>query len=186
MGSTRRSSPKLSKTRMAKSVLGAGWGMLKTQLQYKGRQAGRCVSIVGDQYTSRACSPCGVLTGPAGVNGLRVRLGVVRVVTRTIAARMRREASQPRGGVPRPFSGTSPCIRLRRRAGHFARGRLRQRRLVRGHEHRLTENRYEHEPEHPFLLIPVDWPDCDSRRRHRDTGSRGTRDITPRNWRLSD
>ncbi len=37
------SSLKLAKTRMAKSVLDAGWGMLKTQLQYKGQQAGRCV-----------------------------------------------------------------------------------------------------------------------------------------------
>jgi putative transposase len=70
---------------MAKSVLDAGWWMLKTQLQYKRQQAGRCVSMVGEQYTSRACSSCGALTGPAGVNGLRVRLGVVRVVTRTIA-----------------------------------------------------------------------------------------------------
>jgi transposase len=32
------SSLKLAKTRMAKSVLDAGWGILKTQLQYKGQQ----------------------------------------------------------------------------------------------------------------------------------------------------
>jgi putative transposase len=85
MGSARRSSPKLAKTRMAKSVLDAGQGMLKTQLQFKGQQAGGCVSMVREQYTSRACSPCGALTAPAGVNGLRVSLGAVRVVTRTIA-----------------------------------------------------------------------------------------------------
>jgi putative transposase len=72
------SSPKLAKTRMAKSVLDAGWGMLKTQLQYKGQQAGRSVSIVNERYTSRACSACGALTGPAGVNGLRVRKWVCR------------------------------------------------------------------------------------------------------------
>jgi putative transposase len=72
------SSPKLAKTRMAKSVLDAGWGMLKTQLQYKGQQAGRCVSIVNEQYTSRTCSTCRALTGPAGVNGLRVRTWVCR------------------------------------------------------------------------------------------------------------
>jgi putative transposase len=72
------SSPMLAKTRMAKSVLDAGWGMLKTQLQYKGQQAGRCVSIVNERYTSRACSACGALTGPAGVNGLRVRTWVCR------------------------------------------------------------------------------------------------------------
>ena len=39
----------LAMTRMAKSVLDAGWGMLKIQLQYKGRQAGRCVSIVDER-----------------------------------------------------------------------------------------------------------------------------------------
>jgi IS605 OrfB family transposase len=72
------SSPKLTQTRMAKSVLDAGWGMLKTQLQYNGQQAGRCVSIVGERYTSRTCSSCGALTGPAGVNGLGVRTWVCR------------------------------------------------------------------------------------------------------------
>jgi putative transposase len=72
------SSPKLTQTRMAKSVLDAGWGMLKTQLQYKGQQAGRCVSIVDERYTSRTCSSCGALTGPAGVNGLGVRTWVCR------------------------------------------------------------------------------------------------------------
>ena len=34
---------------MAKSVLDAGWGMLKAQLQYKGQQAGRCVLIVSEK-----------------------------------------------------------------------------------------------------------------------------------------
>jgi len=72
------SSLKLARTRMAKSVLDAGWGMLKRQLQYKGQQAGRSVSIVDEQYTSRACSACGALSGPAGVNGLRVRTWVCR------------------------------------------------------------------------------------------------------------
>jgi IS605 OrfB family transposase len=43
------SSRKLIKTRMAKSVLDAGWGILKAQLQYKGQQAGRCVSIVSER-----------------------------------------------------------------------------------------------------------------------------------------
>jgi putative transposase len=67
------SSLKLVKTKMAKSVLDSGWGMLKTQLQYKGEHAGRSVSIVDERYTSRACSSCGSLSGPQGVNGLRVR-----------------------------------------------------------------------------------------------------------------
>jgi putative transposase len=64
---------KLTGTRMAKSVLDCGWGQLKTQLQYKGEYAGRCVRIVSERNTSRTCSSCGSLSGPAGVNGLRVR-----------------------------------------------------------------------------------------------------------------
>ena len=67
------SAPKLAKTRMAKSVLDAGWGMLKAQLQYKGQQAGRCVLIVSERNTTRACSSCGSLTGPSGLDMLAVR-----------------------------------------------------------------------------------------------------------------
>jgi putative transposase len=67
------SSLKLVKTRMAKSVLDAGWGMLKTQLQYKGQQAGRCVQIVNERNTTRACSSCRALTGPTGLDMLVVR-----------------------------------------------------------------------------------------------------------------
>jgi len=70
------SSPKLVKTRMAKSVLDAGWGILKTQLQYKGQQAGRYVSIVGERNTTRTCSSCKALTGPAGLDMLAVRIWV--------------------------------------------------------------------------------------------------------------
>lgn len=58
------SSPRLVKTRMAKSVLDAGWGILKAQIQYKGQQAGRSVQIVNERNTTRACSGCGSLTGP--------------------------------------------------------------------------------------------------------------------------
>jgi IS605 OrfB family transposase len=70
------SSAKLVKTRMAKSVLDAGWGMLKTQLQYKGQQAGRSVFIISERYTTRACSSCGSLSGPAGLDMLDVRVWV--------------------------------------------------------------------------------------------------------------
>jgi IS605 OrfB family transposase len=45
------SSRKLVKTRMSKSVLDAGWGLLKAQLSYKGRAAGRGVIIVSERYT---------------------------------------------------------------------------------------------------------------------------------------
>jgi putative transposase len=67
------SSLKLAKTRMAKSVLDAGWGMLKTQLQYKGEYAGRCVMIVDERNTTRVCSSCRALTGPTGLDSLAVR-----------------------------------------------------------------------------------------------------------------
>lgn len=67
------SSAKLVKTRMAKSVLDAAWGQLKTQLQYKGQQAGRHVEVVNERYTTRACSGCGALTGPTGLDMLAVR-----------------------------------------------------------------------------------------------------------------
>ncbi len=67
------SASKLAKTRMAKSVLDSGWGMLKAQLQYKGQQAGRCVRIVSERYTTQACSGCGALTGPKGLDMLAVR-----------------------------------------------------------------------------------------------------------------
>ena len=70
------SSLKLAKTRMAKSVLDAGWGMLKTQLQYKGQQAGRCVLIVNEKNTTRTCSSCKALTGPTGLDMLVVRTWV--------------------------------------------------------------------------------------------------------------
>jgi IS605 OrfB family transposase len=70
------SSLKLVKTLMAKSVLDAGWGMLKTQLQYKGQQAGRRVLIVDERYTTQACSGCKALTGPSGLDMLDVRTWV--------------------------------------------------------------------------------------------------------------
>ncbi|MGO9987435.1 MAG: RNA-guided endonuclease InsQ/TnpB family protein [Steroidobacteraceae bacterium] len=67
------SSTQLAKTRMAKSVLDAGWGMLKAQLHYKGQQAGRSVLIVSERHTTRTCSSCGSLTGPTGLDRCAVR-----------------------------------------------------------------------------------------------------------------
>jgi putative transposase len=67
------SSLQLAKTRMAKSVLDAGWGMLKMQLQYKGQQAGRSVRVVNERNTTRVCSSCGASTGPSGPGQLVVR-----------------------------------------------------------------------------------------------------------------
>jgi len=70
------SSLQLAKTRMAKAVLDSGWGLLKTQLLYKGQWAGRRVLIVSERNTTRACSNCGALTGPKGVDMLDVRTWV--------------------------------------------------------------------------------------------------------------
>lgn len=67
------SSQKLAKTKMAKSVLDAGWGQLKTMLAYKCDHAGIVFKVVREAYTTRTCSSCGSLSGPQGVNGLRIR-----------------------------------------------------------------------------------------------------------------
>ena len=118
------SSLKLVKTRMAKSVLDAGWGMLKTQLQYKGEHAGRTVSIVNEANTTRACSLCRALTGPSGVNGLRVRTwtcgecGVthdrdINAANNTLA--VGRSPPSVRGNEPkRPSMPSSKAPRLRK------------------------------------------------------------------------
>jgi putative transposase len=67
------SSSKLAKTRMAKSVLDAGWGTLKLFLQYKGSYAGKRVEVVSERFTTRACSSCGCLSGPSSLRQLVVR-----------------------------------------------------------------------------------------------------------------
>jgi len=60
----------------AKSVLDAGWGLLKAQLQYKGQQAGRSVIIVSEKDSTRTCNNCKALTGPKGLDMLAVRIWV--------------------------------------------------------------------------------------------------------------
>jgi putative transposase len=70
------SSLELIKTRTAKFALYAGWSMLKTQLQYKGQQAGRSVRIVNESYTTRVCSSCKAHTGPSDLCMLAVRVWV--------------------------------------------------------------------------------------------------------------
>jgi len=67
------SSSALVKTRMAKSVLDAGWGTLRRMLAYKGEHAGRTVIVVSERDTTRACSFCHALTGPTGKDMLVVR-----------------------------------------------------------------------------------------------------------------
>ena len=67
----------LVKTKMAKSVLDAGWGMLKTMLEYKCDHAGIVFEEVNEAYTTQTCSCCGCISGnnPRGRAGLRIREG---------------------------------------------------------------------------------------------------------------
>lgn len=67
------SSKKLVRTRMAKSVLDAGWSTFRKQLEYKAIRHGSRFIEVDESNTTRTCSSCGSLSGPRGVNGLRIR-----------------------------------------------------------------------------------------------------------------
>src|SRR5690554_4883749 len=69
------SSSKLVKTKMAKSVLDAGWGQMKTMLDYKCAHAGIVFMEVNESYTTQACSCCGCISdsSPKGRSGLRIR-----------------------------------------------------------------------------------------------------------------
>ena len=63
----------LAKTRMAKSVLDAGWSALRTTLQYKCDYAGVWFDEVDEAYSTVTCSCCKRRTGPRGLEGLRIR-----------------------------------------------------------------------------------------------------------------
>ncbi len=65
----------LTQTNMAKSVLDAGWAMLKTMLEYKCDGAGIVFKEVNESYTTQTCSSCGSLpdSRPRGIAGLGIR-----------------------------------------------------------------------------------------------------------------
>ena len=69
------SSKGLVKTKMAKSVLDAGWSTLKTMLEYKCDHAGIVFEVVNEAYTTQACSCCGTISAssPKGREGLGIR-----------------------------------------------------------------------------------------------------------------
>ena len=60
---------------MAKSVLDAGWGMLKTQLAYKAIAQSVVFEVVNESNSTRTCSCCGVIpdSSPKGRAGLGIR-----------------------------------------------------------------------------------------------------------------
>lgn len=69
------SSAKLAKTRMAKSVLDAGWSMFKSQLRYKCQKASAVYLDIDEKFTTQACSCCGTIpaSSPKGMGGLGIR-----------------------------------------------------------------------------------------------------------------
>jgi len=66
------SSIKLVKTKMAKSVLDAGWSKLKIQLGYKSHWAASVFKEVNESFSTQDCSACGTRAGPKGHEGLKV------------------------------------------------------------------------------------------------------------------
>lgn len=69
------SSIRLVRTRMAKSVLDAGWSTLRKQLSYKALRHGGTYLEVNEAYTSQTCSTCGAMPEgrPRGIAGLEIR-----------------------------------------------------------------------------------------------------------------
>lgn len=65
------SSSQLAKTKMAKSVLDAGWSMLKAQLKYKAIARSVVFEEVNESYTTLTCSCCLAIN-----NNLRGRAGL--------------------------------------------------------------------------------------------------------------
>lgn len=65
----------IAKTRLGKSSLDAGWGMLKTMLKYKSAHAGICFEEISEKHTSQTCSCCGARpdSRPKGIAGLGIR-----------------------------------------------------------------------------------------------------------------
>ena len=66
----------LAKTRMAKSVLDAGWSSFRHMLRYKAIAHGAWYEEVNESFSSRVCSSCASETGPKGVADLGIRTWV--------------------------------------------------------------------------------------------------------------
>ncbi len=64
----------LAKTKLAKSVLDAGWTAFRTMLKYKCENAGVWFEEVNEAYTTQTCSCCGSRhNSPKGRTGLGIR-----------------------------------------------------------------------------------------------------------------
>lgn len=63
----------LAKTKMAKSVLDAGWSAFRTMLKYKSDHAAVWFDEVNESYSTQECCVCHARTGPKGLADLAVR-----------------------------------------------------------------------------------------------------------------
>jgi putative transposase len=63
----------LARTRMAKSVLDAGWSAFRSMLHYKAIRHAAVFVETNERYSTQSCSVCGARGGPSGPEGLRVR-----------------------------------------------------------------------------------------------------------------
>jgi IS605 OrfB family transposase len=63
----------LAKTRMAKSVLDAGWSSFRAMLRYKATAHGAKYAEVNEWLSTRVCSSCAGETGPKGLADLGIR-----------------------------------------------------------------------------------------------------------------
>jgi putative transposase len=65
----------LAKTKMAKSVLDAGWSEFRHQLAYKAVRHGAWFEEVNEAFSTQTCSGCGALphSRPRGIAGLGIR-----------------------------------------------------------------------------------------------------------------
>ena len=63
----------LTQTKMAKSVLDAGWSSYRAMLKYKCDDAGVWFKIVDERYSTQECCKSHARTGPKGLAGLSVR-----------------------------------------------------------------------------------------------------------------
>ena len=64
----------LAQTKLAKSVLDAGWSMFRIMLKYKCENAGVWFEEVNEAYTTQTCSCCGSrYSSPKGRAGLGIR-----------------------------------------------------------------------------------------------------------------
>ena len=66
-------SSKLAKTKMAKSVLDAGWYQFKTMLMYKCEYTGAWYEEVNEAFSTQTCNHCKAVVGPKGLKSLGIR-----------------------------------------------------------------------------------------------------------------